>query len=90
MSELSVWKLEDGETHWVVAADEADAKEVLAEDMRRCGLASYLVEEIESCERLDAEYVLEISEHGEPDAESKSCARWAADSGRGYLCGSCW
>jgi hypothetical protein len=85
---LQVWKLEDGDTHWVVAASEEDARSLLVEDMQACGLDYYQEGEITSCEALPPNEPFIVHDEDEGPAELLA-SEWAAQ-GRGYLCGSCW
>jgi hypothetical protein len=85
---MQIWRLEDGEIHWVVAADEADARQVLVEDMRACGLDDYTVDEIQSCTQVPSDQPFTIRDD-EGVGVTQTAAEWAS-GGRCYLAGTCW
>lgn len=85
-AKLSVWKLDDGEKHWVVARSESDAKRLLLEDMVACGSEGC---EVVTCQVMSDDAPLGVTED-DGTKVTKPCGEWVAGNGRGYLCGSCW
>lgn len=92
MAELSMWKVDDGELHWVVATDDDDAMLVIVESgatsdtevdeyRLQCGLI---------VERVDDSYVVGVRDDDEGTKTSKPASQWVESEGRGYLAGSCW
>lgn len=83
--DMEVWKVRDGEVHWVIASSRDDAMAVMRE--------SAMWEEMDSgdgavLEALSPESVLTVNE--DEERISRSCGEWVAAEGRGYLAGTCF
>jgi len=88
---MKVYKIEDGETHFVVADSEDDAIAVMASS-GVCEAESpdaYRRDYDPIVERLADDYMIGIRNDDAGTKERRTALAWTAE-GRGYLCGTCW
>jgi hypothetical protein len=83
--ELWLWRIEDGETHWLVARDRGDAMRVMID-------ASMLDADNDDvvATQLDDDFVLGIRNDDSGERDRKTAREWVESEGRGYLAGTCF
>jgi hypothetical protein len=89
---LSVWRIDDGERHYVIAETrKAALMAVLELDMVEYDdPEAYELDMVLRVEQLSADKPLTVRDDDDNESTTKTCAEWAASEGRGYLCGSVW
>lgn len=93
MRELKVWRIDDGERHYVIANDVTDAAVVMFEYNMAADYAdvsAYLASSEPRIVSMDDIAPLTVrNDDGDP-AETLTCAEWVAREGRVYLAGTCF
>ena len=88
---MDVFKIEDAERHWVIAADANDAVLVMLESEMADAesAAEYLARESPRISCVPADSQISVRDEGAGALVTKTAGEWLAE-GRGYLAGSCW
>lgn len=82
---MRVYKIDDGERHWVVAASTEDALAVMGETY------DDPIEDVEIVVEPGDKLLSINDDDGPVDSKTtKPCAQWALENGRGLLCSTCW
>lgn len=90
---MKVFRIEDGETHWVIAADKDDAVAVMVEFNMADDYSSaedYRDGAVNRIEEVPGDKPVTVLTDDGGDSDTRTAASWARDEGRGYLAGSCF
>ena len=92
MDTVSVWRIEDSALHWVVAASQQDAIDMLVKTWYPdggLGVEQFVRDDLVSVERLDDDNALTITDDDGVKVV-KLAREWAAENGVGLLCSTEW